>query len=245
MMPPAGYSVRCVDEPDKVYRWTENELRYYPSGQIASSWNTAWREDLVQIDCTSIPMGSPMSMNFGSLTMSRAADGFSEVEVYSVRCLDEPDRVYCWHEGELHHYPTGVIASSWDKDWQEALVELDCSNIPIGKPMSSKIVNPDLGHASMDELATSTPTVAPTLNNDNDPLKKYNFTPFKDSSGYDIKRSSANSIEGIAKECDSYANCKGFNSNGWIKYYIRDASQWGTWTNDPSRGFYQKQSQVY
>jgi hypothetical protein len=138
MMPPAGYSVRCLDEPDKVYRWTDNELHYYPTGQIASSWNTAWREDLVQIDCTNIPIGSPMSMNFGSLTMSRAADGFSVTEGYSVRCLEEPDKVYRWHEGELHHYPTGMIASSWDEDWREALVEMDCFNIPKGEPMSDK-----------------------------------------------------------------------------------------------------------
>jgi hypothetical protein len=82
-------------------------------------------------------MGSPMSMNFGSLTMPRAADRFSVTEGYSVICLQEPDKVYRWHEGELHHYPTGTIASSWDEDWREAL-EMDCSNIPKGEPMSNK-----------------------------------------------------------------------------------------------------------
>jgi hypothetical protein len=163
MMPPDGYSVRCLDEPEKVYRWTEFELRYYPSGQIASSWNTAWREDLVQIDCTSIPMGSPMSMNFGSLTMSRAADGFSEVEGYSVRCLEEPDKVYRWHEGELHHYPSGVIASSWDKDWREALVEMDCANIPKGVPMSSRNGDTDLLRSSTKKEPIVTTTTAPKI----------------------------------------------------------------------------------
>jgi hypothetical protein len=137
-MPPEGYSIRCLQEPDKVYRWTEGELRYYPTGQIASSWNTAWREDLIQMDCINIPKGEPMPMNFGSLTMSRATDGFSVTEGYSVRCLEEPTKVYRWHEGELHHYPTGMIASSWDEDWREALVEMDCFNIPKGEPMSDK-----------------------------------------------------------------------------------------------------------
>jgi alpha-tubulin suppressor-like RCC1 family protein len=135
---PDGYSVRCLEEPDRVYRWTEGELRYYPTGQVASSWNTAWREDLVQMDCLDIPIGSPMSMNFDFLTLSRAAKGFSEAQVYSVRCLQEPGKVYRWHEGELHHYPTGIIASSWDEDWREALVEMDCLRIPIGVPMSEK-----------------------------------------------------------------------------------------------------------
>jgi hypothetical protein len=137
-MPPEGYSIRCLQEPDKVYRWTEGELRYYPTGQVASSWNTAWREDFIEMDCVNIPMGLPMPMNFGSLIMSRAADGLSVGEGYSVRCLQEPDKVYRWHEGELHHYPTGMIASSWDEDWHEAFVEMDCFNIPKGEPMSDK-----------------------------------------------------------------------------------------------------------
>jgi hypothetical protein len=137
-MPPEGYSIGCLQEPDKVYRWTKGELRYYPTGQVASSWNTAWREDFIQMDCVNIPKGKPMPMNFGSLTMSRAADGFSVTEGYSVRCLEEPSKVYRWHEGELHHYPTGMIASSWDEDWRKAFVEMDCFNIPKGEPMSDK-----------------------------------------------------------------------------------------------------------
>jgi hypothetical protein len=118
-MPPEGYSIRCLEEPDKVYRWTEGELRYYPTGQVASSWNTAWREDLIQMDCINIPKGEPMPMNFGSLTMLRAADGFSVGEGYSVRC-----KVHRWHEGEL--------GSSLDE------LEMDCFNIPKGEPLSDK-----------------------------------------------------------------------------------------------------------
>jgi hypothetical protein len=155
MMPPDGYSIRCLQEPDKIYRWTESELRYYPSGQIASSWNIVWREELVQIDCLNIPIGMPMSMNFDSLTMSRATNGFSVADGYSVRCLEEPDKVYRWQEGELHHYPSGIIASSWDEDWREALVETDCLNFPIGEPMSTRFGGSDLGRASTDTQASS------------------------------------------------------------------------------------------
>ncbi len=59
-------------------------------------------------------------------------------EGYSIRCLQETDKVYRWHEGKLHHYPTGMIASSSHEDWREALVEMDCFNIPKGEPMSDK-----------------------------------------------------------------------------------------------------------
>jgi hypothetical protein len=61
MMPPEGYSIRCFQEPDKVYRWHKGELHYYPTDQVASSWNTAWHEDLIQMNCVNIPKGEPMS----------------------------------------------------------------------------------------------------------------------------------------------------------------------------------------
>jgi hypothetical protein len=70
---PEGCSILCLEDPDKVYRWTEGELRYYPTGQIASSWNTAWREDIIEMYCTSVPVGIPMTMNyFDRHLMSRA-----------------------------------------------------------------------------------------------------------------------------------------------------------------------------
>jgi serine protease len=73
-----------------------------------------------------------------------------------------------------------------------------------------------------------------------DPIKGYEFTPFKDSFGYDIRKSSANSVQSYARECNQDSNCKGFNSNGWLKFRIRDSSAWYTWTNDASKGFYVK-----
>jgi hypothetical protein len=62
-MPPEGFSVICFQDPDLVYRWFGGELHYYPNGQIASSWNTDWRDEIVRIDCHNIPIGTQMSMN--------------------------------------------------------------------------------------------------------------------------------------------------------------------------------------
>jgi hypothetical protein len=73
-----------------------------------------------------------------------------------------------------------------------------------------------------------------------DPIKGYEFTPFKDSGGYDIRKSSANDVQSYARECNQDSNCKGFNSNGWLKHHIRDSSSWYRWTNDVSKGFYLK-----
>lgn len=70
-------------------------------------------------------------------------------------------------------------------------------------------------------------------------LNKFNFFPFKDSSGNDIGNRTGG-VEVLAKLCDSDPNCRGFNSNGWLKHTIRNQSQWSTWTSDPTKGFYVK-----
>jgi gas vesicle protein len=67
--PPDGRSVRCVEDPKRVFRWTDNQLRHYPSGKIASSWDPEWR-DVVSLQCTGLDIASPMSLNYGDLPPS-------------------------------------------------------------------------------------------------------------------------------------------------------------------------------
>ena len=72
-------------------------------------------------------------------------------------------------------------------------------------------------------------------------MDKFDFHPFLDSSGNDIKRASGN-INAIASECFSNPRCAGFNSNGWMKHTLRDQSQWSRWTDDSTKGFYVKKA---
>ena len=72
-------------------------------------------------------------------------------------------------------------------------------------------------------------------------VDKFDFRPFLDSSGNDIKRASGN-INAIASECFSNPRCAGFNSNGWMKHTLRDQSQWSRWTDDSTKGFYVKKA---
>lgn len=49
----------------KVFRYTNNTLRHYPSAAVAASWNPAWREDIIDLPaemCSTIAQGEPMSM---------------------------------------------------------------------------------------------------------------------------------------------------------------------------------------
>jgi hypothetical protein len=67
--PPEGLSVRCIEEPKRVFHWTGTELRHYPSGKIASSWDPEWR-DVAPLQCEGLTIGSPMSFNYGALPLS-------------------------------------------------------------------------------------------------------------------------------------------------------------------------------
>lgn len=60
-----GDSVGCNDGTGMVYRYTQGQLRYYPSPPIASSWNPRWFDikTLTAEECQRIPKGDPMPMN--------------------------------------------------------------------------------------------------------------------------------------------------------------------------------------
>ncbi len=73
------------------------------------------------------------------------------------------------------------------------------------------------------------------LNND------YAFTQGMDSGGNDIRRSgNADNIAELKKECDADPNCKGFNTNGFLKSVVKPVGEWYKWTDESNKGFYVK-----
>ena len=73
------------------------------------------------------------------------------------------------------------------------------------------------------------------LNND------YAYTQGMDSGGNDIRRSgNANNIAELKKECDADPNCKGFNTNGFLKNVVKSTGEWYKWTDESNKGFYVK-----
>jgi hypothetical protein len=122
---PEGTSIQCTNESTtgNVYRWEFGELHHYPNGMIANSWNPNWR-DVSFADCTDLQVGSPMSM--GDI-----------LEGYGVRCTEMDDgKVYRWTNNELHHYPSGEIARSWNPNWRGDILDLNCEHKSVGTVMS-------------------------------------------------------------------------------------------------------------
>lgn len=68
----------------------------------------------------------------------------------------------------------------------------------------------------------------------------YTFFPGKDSNGYDIKNAGRN-IPGLATECLPQPYTWGFNTDGFLKYYIRPQSDWIAMENpNGNEGLYVK-----
>lgn len=120
-----GDTVICDNESSgKIYRWTENQLRHYPLGTIASSWTENWRDVIVGTDCSSLTIGEEMPIE----TMPTEE---------LIRCLDgDITKVYQWMEGNLRHVPKGRIAALWKEGWRDAVIDLYCNALTIAQPMT-------------------------------------------------------------------------------------------------------------
>ena len=166
--PAVGSSVVCTDNLAKVYWYTGNELRYFPSGAIAYSWDPNFR-NFETIDCTGHSYGPAMmekgaptpaptidptgttgttNDTTGNVTGGSTGDATSGTgttgtttttgsttttqRAKSVQCSDKQDyRVYRYADNELRHYPSAIIASSWDTNWR-SFESIVCAGIPIG-----------------------------------------------------------------------------------------------------------------
>ena len=127
---PEEGTVECTNESTgKVYHWKNNELRHFPNGMIASSWDSNWRGNLLRVDCTDLNVGSPMAIK-------------SIPEGKAVRCSNDNDgKVYRWVEGELRHYRNGTVAKSWDENWRDDIIDLDCESFPTRTDMGFNYPN--------------------------------------------------------------------------------------------------------
>ena len=132
-----GVTVRCFDDTIAVdrsgfYRWMDFELREYKSAEIANSWDTTWTT-AQRIDCTGLSIGEPMPIR----------PAYPEGE--SVQCLNntdgsnKPTRVYRFTNNRLRLYGHGAVANSWDPEWHVDIVKLDCTGLPIGRPMTMRL----------------------------------------------------------------------------------------------------------
>ncbi len=123
--PNEGQAVKCNSSSHAVYRFTNGQIRLYPSSAIATSWDSNWRRFKV-IDCTGIQSGPSMMYNVDLLGEGRA-----------VKCNSSSRAVYRYTNGKIRRYPSRAIATSWDPNWHRYKV-IDCTSIAKGARMPYK-----------------------------------------------------------------------------------------------------------
>lgn len=140
---PKGVSVGCKPDteppgmPAGVYRYSgKNTLQYYPTPEIASSWNPNWGST-VDIDCSTYKLGE-------TATKSNAASLKNGDAVGCVAGKELPNGVqggiYRYVEDNvLRWYPNPTIATAWDRKWSRNIKWTDCTTYTAGEPMSSKM----------------------------------------------------------------------------------------------------------
>jgi hypothetical protein len=65
------------------------------------------------------------------------------------------------------------------------------------------------------------------------------FWPSYDSPSYDIGRYKTD-LATLIESCTNDSNCKGLNTNGWLKNYIQPFRNWVKWTSEECKGLYIK-----
>ena len=63
-----GDAIKCINNSDesdnanKVYRYTDEKIRWYPNPPVAYSWDLTWPIGIKFIDCDGVPIGYDMSL---------------------------------------------------------------------------------------------------------------------------------------------------------------------------------------
>ncbi|KAF0687924.1 Aste57867_20416 [Aphanomyces stellatus] len=135
---PEGTAVRCIGgNADFVWRYTNGQICFYPSGGIAQSWDLNWWAPRL-IDCSGIPNGPDMKMKPMTTIAPSSANKLAVPDNSSVRCLyGNQDFVWFYTGNTLRFFPSGAIAASWDPNWWQPKL-VDCNGIVHGPDMAMK-----------------------------------------------------------------------------------------------------------
>jgi hypothetical protein len=116
---PEGSTIKCRNG-DKLFRYENEQRRWYENPSIAESWDPNYKAATREVECITIPEGPDMPFN-----PSKIPEG------HAIKCSSDDPHVYRYSKGNRHLYPGPSIASSWDPNWGNFFVT-NCANIPQG-----------------------------------------------------------------------------------------------------------------
>ena len=81
------------------------------------------------------------------LSVTAIAAGKAEFkEGQSIKCQPKPgakvdQSIYRYSQGRLRVYPNAAIGASWNKNWQNSAIKVDCSKLTVGQQMAFNIAS--------------------------------------------------------------------------------------------------------
>lgn len=118
--PPEGQAIRCAGA-HHIDRWSNDQLRHYPSPAIFASWNGGDSSSLTAF-CGRQKVGKPMTWNVQLIPEGK-----------SLRCSGSKT-VYRWTNNQLRGYPNRAVFGSCDGNWSN-VGNIDCRGLKFGAPM--------------------------------------------------------------------------------------------------------------
>lgn len=129
MKPMNGSTVQCTQD-GKYYRFESDELKLYPTPEVANTWNPDWKTNVNSMDCSSLKKGQPLSWKPKPLPPNG-----STIQCYQ----DKGSNInYRLENGQYRMYPNRDVAKAWNPTWDKTIETVDCSGLKKGDPMSFK-----------------------------------------------------------------------------------------------------------
>lgn len=109
-----GQAFKCDPSADNVYRFSSGQSRWYPSPNIASSWDPTWTAFVV-VDCTGLPSGPDMALKPPVVPSTVIPDGWTKLDGALVQLsfdgkwlcgVNSADDIWCASENIRGEGPT-------------------------------------------------------------------------------------------------------------------------------------------
>jgi len=133
-----GASIRCKNyDYNHLYRYENNQIRYYPSVSIANSWDATWPSTFKHMDCVGLYVGNDMQYNFVNgiipvnVRIEMNTQIFSSTRL-SVLVMQDDGNLCLYRTSDYHSYWCSMVTNRGPPYWailiEGALVVLNGAN---------------------------------------------------------------------------------------------------------------------
>lgn len=150
---------------------------------------------------------------------------------YSKGLRAETDLVYRYYQFEPYYSPLGDLAEDAEDIFHE--IENDIKEVISDTEQAIKDFWEDLNMTSSNATSDNSTSMFDSI------LDMFDFFPKKKSHGHSIKKTNG-TVEEMAYECFGLWNCTAFSTDGDMKNFVKNESDWSDWGDSIFDGMYVK-----